>query len=123
MAAVLWGLSFALGPTLILQFLGRRWEIIRVFIPAAFVFTSAEMIATVLHWDLFFIGTLRYNIWLASYILPPPLLLAMYLYQERRSTHPPVDNPLPKGLRAFFLVLGAILTLEDRKSTRLNSSH
>lgn len=36
----------------------------------------------------------------------------MYLYQEKRSPHPPVGDPLPKGLRAFFLGLGAILTLD-----------
>jgi hypothetical protein len=112
MAAVLGGLYFAFAPTLVLQFLGRRWEMIRVIIPAAFAFTTAEMVATALHWDLFFIGTLRFNIWLASYLLPPPLLLAMYLYQEKRSPHPPVDKPLPKGLRNFFLGLGAILTLD-----------
>ena len=112
MAAVLGGLYFAFAPTLILQFLARRWEMIRVIIPAAFAFTTAELIATILHWDLFFIGTLRFNIWLASYVLPPPLLLAMYLYQERRSSHPPGRKPLPKALRALFLGLGALLTLD-----------
>lgn len=112
MASVLGGLYFAFTPTLILQFLARRWEMIRVIIPAAFAFTTAEMVATALHWDLFFIGTLRFNIWLASYLLPPPLLLAMYLYQEKRSPHPPVESPLPKGLRTLFFGLGAILTLD-----------
>jgi hypothetical protein len=112
MAAVLGGLYFAFAPTLILQFLARRWEMIRVIIPAAIAFTTAEMVATALHWDLFFTGTLRFNIWLASYLLPPPLLLAMYLYQEKRSPRPPVDKPLPKGLRIFLLGLGAVLTLD-----------
>lgn len=112
MAGVLGGLYFAFAPTLTLQFLAKRWEMIRVIIPAAFAFTSAEMIATALHWDLFFIGTLRFNIWLASYILPPPLLLAMYLYQEKRSTHPPAGAPLPRGMRMLFIGLGTILVLD-----------
>lgn len=112
MAAVLGGLYFAFAPTLILQFLARRWEMIRVIIPAAFVFTSAEMIATALHWDLFFTGTLRFNIWLASYILPPPLLLAMYLYHQKRSALPPAGAPLPRGMRMLFIGLGAILVLD-----------
>jgi hypothetical protein len=83
-----------------------------VIIPAAFVFTSAEMIATALHWDLFFTGTLRFNIWLASYILPPPLLLAMYLYHQKRSALPPAGAPLPRGMRMLFIGLGAILVLD-----------
>ncbi len=36
----------------------------------------------------------------------------MYLYQERRSTHPPAQEPLPGLMRGFFVVLGAILTVD-----------
>lgn len=112
MAAVLGGLYFAFAPTLILQFLARRWEMIRVIIPAAIAFTTAELVATVLHWDLFFVGTLRFNIWLASYVLPPPLLLAMYVYQQRRSSSSPVSQPLPRPMRLLFLVLGSLLAID-----------
>ncbi|HEX2053955.1 MAG TPA: hypothetical protein VHJ78_09565 [Actinomycetota bacterium] len=112
MAAVLGGLYFAFAPTLVLQFLARRWEMIRVIIPAAIAFTTAELLATFLHWDLFFIGTLRFNIWFASYILPPPLLAIMYLYQQRLSTEQPVSRPLPRPLRSLFLVLGGLLALD-----------
>ncbi len=111
-AGVLGGLYLTFAPTLLLQFLARRWEMIRVVIAPAIAFTTAELIATVLHWDLFFVGTLRFNIWLASYVLPPPLLLAMYLYQERRSNHPPAREPLPRSVRAPFVVLGTLLAVD-----------
>ena len=112
MAGVLGGLYLAFAPTLVLQFLARRWEMIRVIIVPAIAFTTAELIATVLHWDLFFVGTLRFNIWLASYVLPPPLLLAMYLYQQRRSGRQPVSAPLPRAMKRLFLVLGGLLALD-----------
>ena len=112
MAAVFGGLYLSVAPTGILQFLARHWEMIRVMILPLIAFTTAELIATLLHLDRFFVGTLRFNVWLASYILPPPLLLMMYLYHEQRSSHPAVSTPLPKALRQFFVLLGTLITAD-----------
>jgi hypothetical protein len=113
MAAFLGGLYFATAPILLLQAAAKRWEMIRVMIPTAIAFTTTELVATFLHWDKFSVGTLPFYVWFASYLLPPPIFITMYLYQQRRASPTPGTSPLPKTLRLILLALGAFLTLES----------
>ena len=111
-AAVLAGFYLAVTPIMVLGLVARRWEMIRVIVPAAIAFTSVELLATFIHWDKFSVGTGPFYVWFASYVLPPPIFLAMYLWQQRRAPPRSHERPLPGPLRRLLLVLGGLLTAE-----------
>ena len=110
-AAVLGGFYLSLTPVLVLALFARRWSIVRVIVLPALAFTTAELVATILHWDRFSTGTLPFNVWLASYILPPPIFLAAYLWHQRRFSAPS-GSRLPPWLRTALLVAGVFFTVE-----------
>lgn len=112
MAAALGGLYFATAPVFVLAVLARRWEMIRVLVPAIIPFTIAELAATLLHLDKFSVGTLPFNVWLASYVLPPGIFLLMYVYHQRRATPHASGHPIPRGVRRALLIGGALFTLD-----------
>ncbi len=112
MAAALGALYFSVAPTFVMAVLARRWEMVRVLVVPAAIFTTTELVATVLHWDKFSVGTGPFNLWLASYLLPPPIYVAAYLWHQRRTGPPTFDNPLPSVLRIGLVVLGGVLSLE-----------
>jgi hypothetical protein len=111
MAAALGGLYIATAPVLVLQATARRWEMIRVFVLPAIAFTIAELVATLLHLDRFSVGTLPFNVWVASYVLPPVVFLFGYLYHQRLAGPPVSRNALPKGLRAALILVGSLWTI------------
>ena len=113
MAAVLGGLYLSLSPVLMLLFAARRWAMIRVMVLPAAAFTTAELVATLIHWDRFSVGTLPFNVWLASYVLPPPIYLIAYIWHQRRATADEAAEPLPPRLRTVLLVIGAFLTADS----------
>ena len=112
MAAALGAFYLALTPVLVLVLLARRWENIRVIVLPALVFTAFELVATLVHWDKFSVGTAPFNVWLVSYVVPPPVFLAGYLWHERQGGSPPPVERLPGWLRRALLVVGALLTVE-----------
>jgi hypothetical protein len=113
MAAVFGAFYLAVAPIMLLALFARRWEMVRVIVPTAILFTSAELLATFLHWEKFSTGTAPFYLWFASYILPPPIFLATYLWQQRRAApRSPSDRPLPARLRALLFVLGGFLSVE-----------
>ncbi len=113
MAAVFGAFYVAVAPIMILALFAKRWEMVRVIVPTAILFTSAELLATFLHWDRFSIGTAPFYLWFASYLLPPPIFLATYLWQQRRAApRSPDDQPLPALLRTLLFVLGGFLSVE-----------
>ena len=112
MATALGAFYLALTPVLVLALLARRWANVRVIVLPALAFTSAELVATLLHWNKFSVGTAPFTVWLVSYVLPPPLFLAGYLWHERRGGTPPPGDRLPGGLRTALLVAGGLLTVE-----------
>lgn len=113
MAAVLGGLYVSLAPLLVLAFAAKRWANIRVIVLPAAVFTTAELLATLVHWDKFSVGTLPFNVWLASYVLPPPIYLIGYVWHQRRATPERAAEPLPQRLRTLLLAIGAFLTADS----------
>lgn len=112
MAALIGAFYLALVPVVVLVLLARTWESVRVFVIPGMLFTFAQLVVTFLHWDRFAHGTLGFNIWFASYLLPPPVFLACYLWQQRRSGPISAESPLPRWLRTALIVVGGILTLE-----------
>ena len=112
-AAVLAAFYVAVAPIMLLALFAKRWEMVRVIVPAAILFTSAELIATFLHWDKFSTGTAPFYLWFASYLLPPPIFIATYLWQQRRAApRSPSAEPLPALLRSLLFVLGGFLSVE-----------
>lgn len=61
-AAVLGGFYLSLTPVLVLALFVRRWSMVRVIVLPALAFTTAELLATILHWDRFSKGTLPFNV-------------------------------------------------------------
>lgn len=117
MAALIGAFYLALAPVVILALVAKRWESVRVFVLPGMVFTLAQLIVTFLHWDRFAVGTTPFNIWFVSYLLPPPVFLGCYLWQQRHAAQRGTagfasSNPLVRWVRVGLFVLGAIFTLE-----------
>ncbi len=112
MAALIGSFYAALAPVVVLVIFARRWEMVRVFVLPGMLFTFAQLVVTFLHWDRFAVGTGPFNIWFASYLLPPPVFLACYLWQQRRAAPMSFDKPLARWQRTGLLVLGGLFTAE-----------
>jgi hypothetical protein len=112
-AALLGGFYVASAAIFVPALFVRRWENLRVFVPASILFTAVELLATFLHWDKFSVGTTPFYVWFASYLLPPPIFLTLYIWHQRRAAPIPQssDEPLPTAIRSIMLVLGVALAL------------
>ena len=113
MAAVLGAYYVSSALLFLLPMFARRWEMIRVMILPAAAFSTAELLATLLHLSKFSLGTPPFVVWFLSYLLPPPIFVGFYLWQEWRArklgTAPPTD-PLPRDVRSALLHWGGLLT-------------
>jgi len=97
----------------LLPLFARRWEMIRVMILPTALFSTAELLATVLHWSKFSVGTVPFTAWFLSYLLPPPIFFGFYLWQERRARQlasPLPAEPLPPEARSALWHWGGLLT-------------
>lgn len=123
MASLIGSFYVALAPVVALALFARRWEGVRVFVLPGAVFTATQLLVTFLHWDRFAVWTGPFNLWFASYLLPPPVFLACHLWQERQARRAGTDlaagatstfrsTPLPAGLRRLLYVLGGVFSLE-----------
>jgi hypothetical protein len=112
MAALIGSFYAALAPVVVLVIFARRWEMVRVFVIPGMLFTFAQLVVTFVHWDRFAVGTGPFNIWFASYLLPPPVFLGCYLWQQRRAGPMSFDAPLAGWQRNRRWLLGGLFTLE-----------
>lgn len=80
----------------------REWRQVRPVVAAAGVLTSVMLLATFLHWPVFTHDSVAFGLWFASYLLPPPTLLALWVWQERRPCAPTGD-PLPGWAANLFM--------------------
>jgi hypothetical protein len=113
MAAVLGGFYIASAPLFLLPLFARRWEMIRPMILPAALFTTIQLAATFLHWDKFSVGTIPFYVWFASYLLPPPIFVAAYLWHQRKATserRESIDS-LPTWLRGLLFIVGGFLAV------------
>ncbi|HEY4690570.1 MAG TPA: hypothetical protein VIK33_14750 [Anaerolineae bacterium] len=111
MAAVLGAFYIASALLFLLPLFARRWEMIRVMILPAALFSTVQLLATFLHWDKFSVGTLPFYVWFASYLLPPPIFIGAYVWHQRRAGSAPTGQPLPQRLRQLLLILGGVLSI------------
>lgn len=113
MAAVLGGFYITSAPLFLLPLFARRWENIRVMILPAVLFCTVQLAATFLHWDKFSVRTAPFYIWFASYLLPPPIFLAAYLWHQRQAASQVIssNDPIPSWLHRALVICGGLLTV------------
>src|SRR5215207_5682847 len=113
MAAVLGAFYMSSALLFLLPLFAKRWEMIRVMILPTALFSTVQLVATFLHWDKFSVGTVPFYVWFASYLLPPPIFLAAYLWHQRKAASQSVStrDPIPSWLKRLLVNCGSILTL------------
>src|SRR5438477_11944348 len=111
-AALFGAIYFCALPLMIAGSFARIWERVRVAVLPSAVFTAVMLLPTYLHLDRFLTGSPAFYSLLASYVLPPPVFVGCYIWQQRRSQ--PVGfgttAPLSKFERGFLFINGAALT-------------
>lgn len=109
MAATLGAFYLASALIFVLPLFAKSWEEVRVMILPTAAFSTVMLGATVLHWNLFSVGTFPFYVWFASYVLPPPILVALYLWHQRGAAPvgTNVARPLAAWVRALFRVNGS----------------
>lgn len=110
-AALLGAFYAASAGIFVLAAFARRWEDIRLMVIPATLFTAAELVATFLHWEKFTVGSTPFNVWFASYLLPPPIFLACYVWQQRKALPRAGNERLPTAVRVPIILVGAAITL------------
>jgi hypothetical protein len=110
-AALFGAIYLSALPLMVAGFFTRIWERVRVIVLPAAVFTAVMLLPTLLHLDKFATGSVAFTIWLASYVLPPPVFVACYVWQQMRSQRvgSGIVAPLPKLERSFLFANGATL--------------
>lgn len=93
--------------------LGRRWhQVAAGFLPVT-TFTSAMLLATILHWGRFDPRHFPFLLWLALYVVTP--FLVPWLWLRNRQTDPgapePGDQTTPSAARYALIFLGGLLLL------------
>lgn len=113
MAAVLGAFYMSSALLFLLPLFARRWENVRVMVLPAALFSTMQLLATFLHWDKFSVGTAPFYIWFASYILPPPIFVGMYWWQQRHAVKllATPQHPFWEVFRWFLVFLGGFITL------------
>jgi hypothetical protein len=110
MAALLGAFYFSAALIFVLPLFARTWQQVRPMIVPTAVFSLAMDLATVLHWDKFSVGTLPFYVWLASYVLPPPIFGALYWWHQRDAAPvgAGIERPLPGWARSFLRYNGLV---------------
>jgi len=112
-AAVLGAFYAAVALMLLPALFARTWEQVRAVVAAAGVLTSVMLLATCLHWGVFAHGSAAFGLWFVSYLVPPPSLLVLYVWQQSAVRPPPhFSRPsLPTWLSRALMVNGAMLAM------------
>jgi hypothetical protein len=113
MAALLGAFYMTSAPLFLLPLFAKRWEMIRVMILPTALFSTIQLAATFLHWDKFTLGITPFYVWFASYLLPPPIFVAAYLWHQKRAKgiSSTADDQIPAWLKWILLILGALFVL------------
>jgi hypothetical protein len=108
MAATLGAFYTAAALIFVLPLFARTWQRVRPMILPTAAFSTVMLLATLLHWDKFSVGTRPFYVWFASYLLPPPIFALLYWWHQRRAA--PVgaerSDPLPQAAQRFLAING-----------------
>ena len=113
MSAVWVGAGYTFGACAISTMLVlNRWRTSILAIAATIPFAFAMAIATLLHLDRFALGTVRFGVWAAIYLLLPVGLPVIYALNRRSDPGiQPDDRLLPRSLRYTAGVAGVAIDL------------
>jgi len=113
MSAVFVGASYLFGALVIWHSLWLgRWHLFRVALVGTWAFSTAMLIATILHWDRFHHGTILFYGWFAVYVVTPFVILIAYWQNQKRDPGVSPDEPqIPRSVRLVMTVVGGLLTL------------
>ena len=90
MSSMYFGAAYLGGAWILAQAaIGPRWHRVQAVFPAVTVFTIVMLIATLLHWERFSLGTIPFVAWLILYIISPFLIPALWMYNKRTDTNEP----------------------------------
>ena len=96
----------------------RAWARARVGVPGVLFFVWLTGLATLLHLGKFHLDSDRVETlvaawaWFVIYMVEPPVLLAIFLYQLRvPGTDPPRVRPLPAWFRGAMAAFGAVVAM------------
>ena len=108
MSSMFFGSAYLGGAWILAQTaFGPRWHRVQAVFPAVTLFTIAMLIATLLHWERFSLGTIPFIAWLVLYIVSPFLIPALWLYNRKADTHQPEESdvivPTPARLTLRFI--------------------
>jgi hypothetical protein len=89
---------------------GKRWHRVAAGFPVVTVFTTAMLLATILHWERFDLGHFPFQLWLVLYVVTPVLIPVLWL--RNRVTDPgtpeAVDRIVPGIARWGLGLIGVI---------------
>ena len=108
MAAVLGAFYLASASLFVMALFAKKWQKVRVMVIPTAVFSFAMLVTTVIHWDKFSVGSGPFYVWLASYALPPPIFISLYIWHQRDSSAVGADinEPMLPAARSFFRING-----------------
>lgn len=113
MAAALGAFYLASAIIFVIPLFEHKWQNVRTMIIPTAVFSTVMLVATFLHWELFRVGSAPFYVWFASYLLPPPIFLGLYMWHQRHAAAvgEGVERPVPEWTVKFFRINGGLLTL------------
>lgn len=91
--------------------LARSQDEVRFALPLISIFTGMLFVVSVLDLGAFDFGRIPVLIWFASYIIYPPLGIALFLRVPRPWPADPANPDLPAWARAFLLIQGIVVTV------------
>lgn len=108
MAATLGTFYVSVGLLFVIGIFMRYWQNVRVIVLPGAAFTAVMLLNTFLHWDKFAVGIPPFYVWFASYLLPPPIFLALYWWHQKRSAPVGVGitQSLPPRVQTLLRVNG-----------------
>ena len=111
MSAVWVGAAYTFGAIAIVTMLRvGSWRAAAVPIFATWTFSIVMLVATLMHLDRFFLGTINFYVWLIIYIALPVLLPLMWWLNRGQDPGPqPTDMLVPGRLSLVARVAGVIL--------------
>ncbi|HLO33959.1 MAG TPA: hypothetical protein VK249_32730 [Anaerolineales bacterium] len=110
MSAVVVGAGYVFGAfsitTLLLK---NQWHALNIAIWGTWLFSIAMLLATLIHLDRFFVGTLRFYIWFIVYLaLPFALPVSWWLNRRTSTPRQPEDLIFGSSIRYIGLVGGLL---------------
>lgn len=109
LSSMFFGAAYLGGAWILLQTaIGKFWHRVHAVFPAVIVFTSTLLVTTILHWDRFSHGNLGFVLWVFLYIVSPPLIFALWIYNRRTDTNAPEasDVVVPAQTRLIARIIG-----------------